>query len=96
MTNHEALLRLSADQNDHLAVMSLRDNNAEIIRTTVMHYFGSGTAAENVEFELIKRMAEHARLYEDSEDLDVWLARCTNTECDRLRNEAIRDQANRN
>ncbi len=74
MTNHEALLRLSVDKNDHLAVTSLHENNAEIIRTTVMRYFGSGTAAENVEFELMKRMAGHARLYEDSEDLDVWLA----------------------
>ena len=74
MTNHEALLRLSVDKNDHLAVTSLHENNAEIIRTTVMRYFGSGTAAENVEFELMKRMADHARLYEDSEDLDVWLA----------------------
>jgi len=95
MTNHEALLRLSVDKNDHLAVTSLHENNAEIIRTTVMRYFGSGTAAGNVEFELMKRMANHARLYEDSEDLDVWLARCANTECDRLRNEAIRDKANR-
>ncbi len=95
MTNHEALLRLSVDKNDDLAVTSLHENNAEIIRTTVIRYFGSGTAAGNVEFELMKRMANHARLYEDSEDLDVWLARCANTECDRLRNEAIRDKANR-
>jgi hypothetical protein len=95
MTNHEALLRLSVDKNDRLAVTSLHENNAEIIRTTVKRYFGSGTAAEDVEFALMKRMAEHARLYEDSEDLDVWLARCANTECDRLRNEAIRDKANR-
>jgi hypothetical protein len=94
MTNHEALLRLSVDKNDHLAVTSLHENNAEIIRTTVMRYSGSGTAAENVEFELMKRMAGHARLYEDSEDLDVWLACCANTECDRMRNEAIHDKAN--
>jgi hypothetical protein len=40
-------------------------------------------------------MADHARLYEDSEDPDVWLADCANTECDRLRNEAIREKANR-
>lgn len=95
MTNHEALSRLSVDKNDHLAVTSLHENNAEIIRTTVRRYFGSGMAAENVEFELMKRMAAHARLYENSEDLDVWLARCANTKCDRLRNEAIRDKANR-
>jgi len=40
-------------------------------------------------------MADHARSYERSEDPDAWLARCANTECDRLRNEAIRDKANK-
>jgi hypothetical protein len=93
MTNHEVLLRLSVDKSDHLAVTSLHENNAEIIRTTVKRYFGTG--AENVEFALMTRMADHARFYEDSEDPDVWLARCANTECDRLRNEAIREKANR-
>ena len=43
----------------------------------------------------MQRMAYHARSYERSEDPDAWLARCANTECDRLRNEAIRDKANR-
>jgi hypothetical protein len=32
----------------------------------------------------------------DPEDPDAWLARCVNTECDRLRNEAIRDEADGN
>jgi hypothetical protein len=95
MTNHEVLLKLSVDKNDHLAVTSLLENNAEIIRMTVVRYFGTGTFAEGMEFALLKRMADHARLYEDSEDPDVWLADCANTECDRLRNEAIREKANR-
>ena len=43
----------------------------------------------------MQRLADHARLYEDSEDPEAWLARCTNTECDRLRNEAVHDKANR-
>ena len=93
MTNHEVLLRLSVDKHDHLAVMSLHDNNAEIIRTTLIRYFGKATVRNNVECALMQRMADHARLYEDPEDPDAWLARCVNTECDRLRNEAIRDEA---
>jgi hypothetical protein len=93
MTNREAIQRLSVNKHDHLAVMSLHDNNAEIIRTTVGRYFGTGTTAEKAESALMQRMADHARLYEHSEDPDAWLARCANTECDRLRNEAIRDKA---
>jgi len=93
MTNHEVLLRLSVNQHDHSAVTSLHDNNVEIIRTTVIRYFGTGTVPDNVEGALMQRMANHARLYERSEDPDAWLARCANTECDRLRNEAIRDKA---
>ena len=95
MTNHEVLLRLSLNQHDHIAVASLHDNNAKIIRTTVIRYFGAGAVQGNVEGMLMQRMADHARLYERSEDPDAWLARCANTECDRLRNEAIRDKANR-
>jgi predicted RNA polymerase sigma factor len=95
MTNHEVLLRLSVDKHDHLAVMSLHDNNAEIIRTTLIRYFGTSTIADNVECALMQRMADHARSYQDPEDPDAWLARCVNTECDRLRNEAIRDEADR-
>jgi hypothetical protein len=95
MTNHEVLLRLSVNKHDNGAVTSLHDNNAEIIRTTVIRYFGTGTRADNVECALMQRMAEQARSYERSEDPDVWLARCANTECDRLRNEAIRDKADK-
>ena len=95
MTNREALMRLSADKNDRMAVTSLHDNNAQIIRTTVGRYFGAGTIADNAEFALMQRLVDHARLYEDSEDPEAWLARCTNTECDRLRNEAVHDKANR-
>jgi hypothetical protein len=43
MTNREALMRLSVDKNDHIAVTLLHDNNAHIIRTTVVRYFGTGT-----------------------------------------------------
>ena len=95
MTNHEVLLRLSVNQHDHMAVESLYDNNSIIIRTTVIRYFGTGTVPDNLEGTLMQRMADRARLYERSEDPDAWLARCANTECDRLRNEAIRDKANR-
>jgi len=95
MTNHEVLLRLSVNQHDDMAVASLHDNNAKIIRTTVIRYFGTGTVPDNVEGTLMQRMADHARSYERSEDPDAWLARCANTECDRLRNEAIRDKANK-
>jgi hypothetical protein len=95
MTNHEVLLRLSVNKHDHSAVTSLHDNNAEIIRKTVIRYFGTGTVADNAECALMHRMADHARLYERSEDPDAWLARCAHTECDRLRNEAIRDKADR-
>jgi len=94
MTNHEALLRLAVNKNDHLAVTSLRENNTEIIHTTVIRYFGTGAIAENLEIALMKRLADHARLYEGSEDPDVWLAHCADSECDRLRNEAIREKAN--
>jgi hypothetical protein len=95
MTNHEALMRLSVDKNDSIAVTSLRENNAQVIRTTVGRYFGTGKIADNAEFALMQRVADHARSYEDSEDPDAWLARCTNAECDRLRNEAVHDKANR-
>ena len=87
-------LATSVDKNGHLAVRSLHDNNAEIIHTTVIHYFGTGTIADNAEFALMQRMADHARLFEDSEDPDAWLARCPNMECDCLRNKAVRDKAN--
>jgi hypothetical protein len=95
MTNHEALLRLSINKNDHLAVTSLHDNNAETIRIAIVRYFGTATVTENLEAALMRRVADHARLYEDSENADAWLAQCANTECDRLRNEVIRAKADR-
>ena len=96
MTNREVLLRLSVNKHDHLAVTSLHDNNADIIRATVMRYFGTGAVPDKIERALMQRMADHARLYQDPEDPDAWLARCVDTLCDRLRNEAIRDEADRN
>jgi len=96
MTNREVLLRLSVNKHDRLAVTSLHDNNAGIIRTTVMRYFGTGAVPDKIERALMQRMADHARLYQDPEDPDAWLARCVDTQCDRLRNEAIRDEADKN
>jgi hypothetical protein len=95
MTNREAIQRLSVNKHDHLAVMSLHDNNREVIRTTVMRYFGTGTAADKAESALMERMAESARSFEHPEDPNAWVERCANTECDRLRNEAIHEKANK-
>ena len=95
MTNREALLRLSVNKHDPLAMISLRKNSAEIIRTTLLRYFGTGTAADKAEPVLMQRIADHARSYEHAENPDAWLAKCATTECDRLRNEAIREKANR-
>jgi hypothetical protein len=85
MTNHEALLRLSVNSHDHLAVASLLDNNSNLIRTTVILYFGTEPVGVNLEFALTQRMASYARLYEPSEDADAWLTRYANAACDRLR-----------
>lgn len=93
MTNHEALVRLSVNKNDRIAMTSLHDNNAEIIRTTLIRYFITGAVADKAEPLLMRRIADHARLYEDAENADTWLAKCANTECDRLRNEGIREKA---
>jgi DNA-directed RNA polymerase specialized sigma24 family protein len=95
MTNREAIQRLSVNKHDHLAVKSLHDNNAEVIRTAVIRYFGTGAVADKAESALMERMAESARSYEPQESPDEWLARCANTECDRLRNEAIHEKANK-
>jgi predicted RNA polymerase sigma factor len=95
MTNREAIQRLSVNSHDDLAVTSLHDNNVEVIHAAITRYFQAGPVADKAEFALMLRMADHARLYQHPEDPDAWLARCANTECDRLRNEAIRDQANR-
>jgi hypothetical protein len=94
MTNREAILRLSTNTGDGLAMTSLRDNNAKVIRAVVTRYFGAGPIADQAERVVMQRMAEHARSYERQENPEKWLARCVNTECDRLRNEAIYDKAN--
>jgi hypothetical protein len=94
MTNREAILRLSVNTGDGLAMTSLHDNNAKVIRAGVTRYFGVGAVADKAERVLMQRMADHARSYELQENPDQWLARCVNTECDRLRNEGIHDKAN--
>lgn len=95
MTNREAILRLSVNAGDCLATTSLHDNNAEVIRAVVTRYFGVGAVADKAERVLMQRMANHARSYERQEDPNEWLVKCATTECDRLRNEAIHDKANR-
>jgi hypothetical protein len=94
MTNREAILRLSVNTGDGLAMTSLHDNNTKVIRTTVTRYFGVGPVADKAERLLMQRMADHARSYEHQENPDEWLARCANAQCDRLRNEGIHDKAN--
>jgi hypothetical protein len=94
MTSREAILRLSANAGDGLAMTGLHDNNAEVIRAAVTRYFGVGPIADKAEGVLMQRMADHARSYREQENPDEWLARCANTECDRLRNEGIHDKAN--
>ncbi len=94
MTNREAILRLSVNTCDGLAISSLRDNNAKVIRSVVTRYFGAGPVADKAECELMHRMADHARSYDRRENADEWLARCATAQCDRLRNEAIHDRAN--
>jgi uncharacterized protein YqjF (DUF2071 family) len=95
MTNREAILRLSENRGDGLAMTSLRDNNTKAIRAAVTRYFGAGPVADKAESLLMQRMADQARSYELQENADAWLVRCVNAECDRLRNEAIYDKANR-
>ena len=95
MTNREAIQRLSVNKYDRLAVRSLHENNAGIIRAAIGRYFGAGPVADKAESALMQRVADHARLYEHPEDPDAWLARCANTECDRLRNEAIWQKADK-
>jgi hypothetical protein len=95
MTNREAIQRLSVNKYDRLAVTSLHENNAGIIRAAIDRYFGAGPVADKAESALMQRVADQARLYEHPEDPDAWLARCANTECDRLRNEAIWQKADK-
>jgi hypothetical protein len=94
MTNREAILRLSVNTGDALAITSLRTNNADVIRGAITRYFGSGPVANKAECLLMERMASHARTYEHLENPDEWFAKFANQECDRLRNEAIHDKAN--
>ena len=95
MTNREAILRLSVNTGDGLAMTSLHDNNPTAIREAVTRYFGVGPVVDKAESVIMQRTADHARSYERQENADTWLARCVNTECDRLRNEGIYDKANR-
>jgi len=95
MTNHEAILRLSVNTGDVPAMNWLRDNNRTVIRAVITRYFGDGPRADQAEGELMQRLAEHARSYDRQESPDKWLARCVDTECNRLRNEAIHEKANR-
>jgi hypothetical protein len=95
MTNREAILRLSANTGDVPAMTWLRENNSKVIRGVIARYFGAGPAADKAEGLLMQRMADSARSYDALENADEWLARCANTECNRLRNEAIHEKANR-
>jgi hypothetical protein len=95
MTTRETLLRLSADKSDSLAMVSLCENNAELIRVAMVRYFAAGPASEKAKAMVMLRVAERARGYETGQDADQWLAQSVNAECDRLRNEAIQAKANR-
>jgi hypothetical protein len=95
MTNREAILRLSANTGDGAAMTWLRDHNSKVIRGAIARYFGAGPEADSAEGVLMQRLAENARSYEAQENADEWLARSANRECNRLRNEAIHDKANR-
>ena len=94
MTNREAILRLSINTGDTLAITSLHRNNGDVIRCAVTRYFGEGPVADKAEGLLMQRMANQARSYQQQENPDVWFANCANQECDRMRNEAIHDRAN--
>lgn len=94
MTNREAILRLSVNTGDDLAMTSLRDNNTELIRAAITRYFESGPVANKAERTLVQRVADRARSYDSQENADKWFATCANIESDRLRNEAIYDRAN--
>jgi hypothetical protein len=94
MTNREAILRLSVNTGDTLAITSLHSNNADVIRGAIPRYFGAGPVAEKAEGLLMQRMANQARSYEQQENPDVWFEKWANRECDRMRNEAIHDRAN--
>lgn len=94
MTNREAILRLSVNSTDDLAITSLHDNNVEVLRAIVIRYLGVGQGADDGERLLMQRLADQARSYEREQNPEEWLVKCATTECDRLRNEAIYDKAN--
>jgi hypothetical protein len=95
MTNREAIRRLSVNAGDCSAAAWLHHNNIEVIHAVVMRYFGTGPDAERAEFMLMQRLSERARSFEPQENPDEWLTRCVAAECNRLRNEAVHDKANR-
>ena len=72
----------------------LHFNNAELIHRLVTSTFGTGPVAEKTEHVLMQKVAERARSFERHENPDEWLAKCADAECDRLRNETMRDKAN--
>jgi hypothetical protein len=95
ITNREALLRLAIDKNDAIAVTSLCENNAALIRASIVRYFATGPISEKAQSAVMQRVAEHARSYHSEQDPDQWLAKSINSECDRFRNEGIQERANK-
>jgi hypothetical protein len=95
MTNRDALLRLSTDKNDAPAMAALRENNADTIRAAIARFFESGLVSEKAQSVVMQRVADHARSYHTDQEPDQWLTKSLNTECDRLRNEAIQAKANK-
>ena len=95
MTNRDALLRLAVDKNDAPAMAALCENNAELLRSSVARYFESGAVSEKAKSIVMQRVAEHARSYHGDQEPDQWLAKSLNSECDRVRNEAIQAKANK-
>jgi len=95
MTNRDALLRLASDKNDAAAIAALRENNAEAIRAAIARFFESGAVSEKAQSVVMQRVADHARSYHTEQEPDQWLTKSLNTECDRLRNEAIQAKANK-
>jgi hypothetical protein len=94
-TTRDALLRLATDRNDAAAMDSLRQSNAEVIRTAIGGHFATGTLSEKAELIVMERVALRARSYESADDPEQWFAQCVHAECDRLRNEGIQEKANR-
>jgi hypothetical protein len=93
MTSREAIRRLSINSGDCLAMEWLHFNNMELIHLMVTRMFGTGPVAEKTEHVLMQRVAKQARSFERHENPEEWFAKCIDTECDRLRNEAIHDNA---